>query len=115
MNPGRGANAQPLGKARVSADFHTSHSSRMDTSKSWEPFSAPPQENFNQISFSLLLDVTSHRNKELATLSKPLLDQGRPSTLVPGAQMAAKAIEVPGSTPLPPLIQASNEIFPTAV
>ena len=47
-------------------------------------------------------------------MSEPLLDQGRPSSLVPGARMAAKTIEVPGTAPLLPLIKAFNEIFPTA-
>ena len=42
------------------------------------------------------------------------MDQGRPSPLVLGARMAAKTIEVTGTALLPPLIQASNEIFPTA-
>ena len=115
MNPGWGANAQPLGKAGVSAGFHTSHSSRMDTSKSWEPFSAPHQENLNPSSFSFPLDATSQRNKELASLSEPLSGQGRPSPLVPGARMATTTIEIPGPTPLPPLIQASQELFPVAI
>ena len=115
MNPDRGANTQPFGKAGVSSGFPPSHASRVDTSKSWESFSAPPQDKLNQSSFSLPLDVTSQCNKELASLSKPLVDQGRPSSLAPGAQMAAKAIEVPGPTPILPLIQATNEIFPSTV
>ena len=99
---------------RVSSGTHPIQSFGKESFKSWEPFTAPQLEEPNQSSFSLPIEASTHRSREHVTLSEPLLDQGRPSSLVLGARMAAKIKEVPGTAPLLPLIKASNEIFPIA-
>ena len=115
VNLGRGANSQVLGHhpSGTSDGFQQKQTFGKGFSKSWDAFPSHRSEGQNLSSYSLPVEGGDHHVTETATFTEPFCGQGRSSSLVLGARVIANTIEVPASVPLPNLLQASEEIFPS--